>query len=388
MLQRPIVAPEGITAELIASIRSIAADLAADISAREAEGAFPGPHLDRLRAAGLLGLTAPADLGGRGAGLETAAEIIREIGKADPSAALILVMHYASLASLPGGRWPKAVMERVVRGGAVDGELINALRVEPDLGTPMRGGLPATTARRTTDGWRLSGRKIYSTGSEGLSWGIVWARTDEDTPRVGQFLVPLGTPGVRIEPSWDTLGLRSSASHDVIFDEVTLPAEYAVDLRPPEDWAARNDTTGVWISLLIGALYTGVAEAARDWTVGFLKSRVPANLGRPLADLPRQQEAVGTIEARLAVNLRLIRSTAAEVDAGLVPAATDTGILKHVTTENAVAAVEQALKLAGNHAIARRNPLERHWRDVLCGRIHSPQEDTILINAGRRALGL
>ena len=66
----------------------------------------------------------------------------------------------------------------------------------------------------------------------------------------------------------------------------------------------------------------------------------------------------------------------------------ESGIIKQVATENAIAAVEAALKLAGNHGISRLNPLERHLRDVLCGRIHSPQEDTVLVAAGRAALGL
>lgn len=367
-------------------VRQIAGGLRDRLARDDLEGRFPHAFLDQLRDAGLLGLTAPVEYGGRAVGLAAAAELVREIGKADPSTALIVVMHYVSLATLPKGRWQKPLLQKVVEGGARRGELINSLRVEPDLGTPLRGGLPATTARRVADGWRLSGRKIYSTGSEGLTWGLVWGRTDEDDPRIGQFLVPLSAPGVRIEKSWDTLGLRGSASHDVVFEDVHLPPEYAADIRKPVEWQARAEEGGNWIGLLLGALYTGVAEAARDWIVHFLKTRVPANLGKPLAELPRQQEAVGAIEELLAVNLRLIRSIAAEIDAGTPPRPTEAGFLKHVTTENAIRAVDAALKLSGNHGIARRNPLERHYRDVLCGRIHSPQEDMVLIMAGRQVL--
>lgn len=349
---------------------------------------FPGRHVAALREAGLLALTAPKELGGQGGGLVLAAQVIREIGRGDPAVALILVMQYAHLATLHRSRWPLELATRVVRGAACEGALINALRVEPELGTPMRGGLPATIARRTEDGWLLSGRKIYSTGSEGLRWGVVWARTDEEEPRVGQFLVPMDALGVHIQPNWDTLGLRASSSHDVQFEDVFLPADHAADIRRPSEWAIRGDEAAAWASLLIAALYTGVAEAGRDWIVGFLKSRVPANLGKPLAELPRMQEAVGAIEERIAVNLRLILSASGEADAGEPPTARETGIIKHVATENAIAAVEGALKLAGNHGISRRNPLERHYRDVLCGRIHSPQEDSVLVTAGRAALGL
>ncbi|HEY0213176.1 MAG TPA: acyl-CoA dehydrogenase family protein [Paenirhodobacter sp.] len=373
--------------------RKLVAGFAHVTAEDDAAGKFPHRNIQALRQAGLLALTAPIratenESALRGAGLGVAAQVVREIGQVDPSSALIVVMQYAHLATLHQGRWHPTLVERVVSDAVSHGALINALRVEPDLGTPMRGGIPQTTARRTADGWRLSGRKIYSTGSEGLTWAVVWARTDDAEPLVGQFLVPMAAPGVRIQPNWDTLGLRSSSSHDVIFDDVALPADYAADIRPPQDWARRSDDISAWIGLLIGALYTGVAEAARDWIVGFARDRVPANLGKPLAELPRMQEAVGALQERLTINRRLIATAAAEVDAGHLPPGTEIAILKHTLTENAIAAVEQALKLAGNHGISRRNPLERHYRDVLCGRIHSPQEDSVFIAAGRAALGL
>lgn len=317
--------------------------LAARAREDDATGAFPAANLAALRQAGLLGLTAPPRFGGQGAGLALAAEVIREIGQADPSAALITAMHYINLATLPKGRWDPAVLDRVLTRAA-EGALINALRVEPDLGTPLRGGLPATTATRTDTGWSLTGRKIYSTGAEGLTWGLVWARTAEAEPRVGQFLVPLAAPGIRIEPSWDTLGLRASSSHTVALDAVALPPEAAVDIRRPADWA-RPDEVAVWGSVLLAALYTGVAEAARDWTAGFLRHRVPANLGHPLAGLPRAQEAMGAIAELIATSRRLIASAAADTDAGRPPSATEAGLIKHRATENAIAAVDRALRL-------------------------------------------
>lgn len=57
-------------------------------------------------------------------------------------------------------------------------------------------------------------------------------------------------------------------------------------------------------------------------------------------------------------------------------------------TNNAVAIVEQALSLTGNHGLARTNPLERHHRDILCGRVHTPQDDATCASLGRLALGL
>ena len=87
-----------------------------------------------------------------------------------PATALVLAMQliqHRALAHNP--RIPPALRERLGRGAAERGELVNALRVEPELGTPARGGLPATVALRTGEGWSLTGRKIYSTGSPALA---------------------------------------------------------------------------------------------------------------------------------------------------------------------------------------------------------------------------
>ena len=265
--------------------------------------------------------------------------------------------------------------------------LINTLRVEPDLGSPSRGGLPATTATLKADGWHLSGRKIYSTGSPILSWYAVWARTDEATPRLGTFLVPAGLPGARIEETWDHLGLRASGSHDVVFDDVVIPLDHAVDIRAPEDWTpAEMLQFHVENGLLLAALYDGVARGAMDWLVDFLKTRTPTSLAKPLATLPRVQETMGDIEIKLRVNRRLIASLAAEIDDDLTPEATNAHVVKSVVTNNAVEIIERALSLTGNHGLSRANPLQRHYRDALCGRVHTPQDDATRAMLGRIVL--
>lgn len=366
----------------------LSARLALTAAAHDESARFPFDNIRLLHEAGLLALTAPAAFGGGGAGLAEASQVIREIARGEPSTALVVIMQYVNLATLPAGRWPEHLVRRVVGDAVEKGALINALRVEPELGTPVRGGLPATTATRTADGWSISGTKIYSTGVEGLTWAIVWARTDEEEPRVGAFLVPTDAEGFRIEKTWNPLGMRATGSHDVVLENVRVPPDHAADIRFPAEWGANGEGQAAWFGTLPGALYTGVAEAARDWLVTFLKNRVPTNLGQPLATVPRIQQVVGEIEELLVVNRRLIASAARDVDEGRPFTQGEAGLLKVVTTENAIAAVEKALKLSGNHGISRRNPLERHHRDVLCGRIHSPQEDTVRLGAGRQVLGV
>src|SRR4029079_16979446 len=91
--------------------------------------------------------------------------------------------------------------DRIYASSLAGPALTNALRVEPELGTPARGGVPATVARRTSDGWRLTGRKIFCTGSYGLRWMVVWATTQDDPEgaRTGPVIAPGDAPGITID---------------------------------------------------------------------------------------------------------------------------------------------------------------------------------------------
>jgi alkylation response protein AidB-like acyl-CoA dehydrogenase len=367
----------------------LASEFAARASQHDRDASFPFENFDELSEAGLLALTVPAALGGSGAGALDAARIMNILGKADPSTALVLSMHYIQhLVMARSTRWPGRLSRKLAREAVEGVALINALRVEPDLGSPSRGGLPATIARKTETGWRLSGRKIYSTGAPVLKWYAVWAKTDEPNVRVGLFLVPAGLPGTRIIETWDHLGLRASGSHDIVFDDVVFPLDHEIDVREPDAWRVPDFTQATIHAIFVAAIYDGVARAARDWLVDFLRNRVPSNLGASLATLPRVQEVVGGIEARLAVNARLIESFAGDYDDGVLLSASESNIVKLTVTNNAVAVVEDALSLTSNHGLTRANPLERHYRDVLCGRVHTPQDDATRVNAGRLALGL
>lgn len=352
------------------------------------DGSFPHDSLARLHEAKLLALTVPVSLGGQGQGLAASSDVVGRVAQSCPSTALILAMQLTKQSALARNTaYPAAVRERIGREAALDGALMNAIRVEPELGSPTRGGLPATVARRVAGGWRISGRKIYSTGAPGLTWFETFCRTDELKPRVGAFLVRAGSDGLRIEESWDHLGLRASGSHDVVLDEVFVPDEQVGALNVPGDGPPpRDDVQAAWNAALLGAVYDGVARAGRDWIVGFLRGRAPPNLGKPLASLPRVQEVVGEIEALLAVNARLIGSVAAQVDADAAPASAESGTLKVVLTRNSTEAVRLATSLAGNHGLSRHNGLERCWRDVQCGLVHAPQADSAMMAAGKRAL--
>ncbi|SDN52746.1 Acyl-CoA dehydrogenase [Streptomyces sp. cf386] len=350
--------------------------------------AFPAESLRIAHEAGLLTATIGERYGGRGGGVEESARILHSLGRLDPSVALITAMTlntHARQAAQP--HWPQELYARVVKESFELPVLINHARVEPELGSPARGGLPATRARRTADGWAVSGTKRFVTGAEGLDWFLVWAHTDEPEPRVGTFLVPGGSPGIEITGRWDQLGLRASGSHDVTFHEVEVPYEHVIGIGPYGPAAEQDNRAGAALHVPLAALYLGVARAAQAYFHTFANTRVPANLGHPVARTERFRRTAGEIEVLLATAEQLVFGGAVKLDADDPSYTPEQALGARVLADrHGLRAVELAVRLLGNPGLARGNPLERHFRDIQCAPVHAPQEDVSLVAIGTKAL--
>jgi alkylation response protein AidB-like acyl-CoA dehydrogenase len=371
-----------------------AAAIAAEHAARhDRDGTFPIEGLSALARSGYLALAVPQALGGEGA---TVSEVVLgtiALARGDASLGLVVAMHTVLLGRVRDAQaWPAEQLERVGRevSAARDGPgaLINSLASEPEMGSPSRGGLPRTTATRTPHGWRLAGRKTFSSGSPVLRWGIISAAVQADgaEPYLGNFLVPLSTPGVRIEPSWDTLGMRATGSHTVVLEEVEVDLQAEVP-RPAPGASESLPHERAW-SLGVAAVYLGVAEAARDYAVQFARQRKPLALGgKSIASLPNIRDRVGRMDLLLFTARGLLVGTARAWDAA--PTAEFEGALaaaKVVTSNNAIAVAEEAMRLVGGSSLDRSAPLERHYRDVRGGLHHPPQDDAALALFARQAL--
>jgi alkylation response protein AidB-like acyl-CoA dehydrogenase len=394
------IEPVTVAGGIEARVRAAAREIASRADEHDRNAAFPSDGIAALWRAGLGNLTLSTDHGGDGLSLLETARAVRRIGAADASVALIWVMHLAHLRLIEDPRFGLSADARdaIIRSSLDGPALINALRVEPELGTPARGGIPATTASPTVasgvEDWRLNGHKIYCTGSHGLRWLLVWASAAPDAAgdvRVGPFVVDADTSGIEVRETWDHLGMRASASHDMILADAAVPAGWTGVLEPAGGAsAAGQDPAAVAVlSLLLSSLYLGVAEAARDRLADYLHERVPTSLGAPLASLPRFRAAVGEIASSLVCARRLLDGLAGDLDAGDEPArsaAAEAGPIKMVVSRAVISATEQAVALVGNPGLSRHLPLQRHLRDAMCSRTHTPQDDTIAAEVGRRTL--
>ncbi|MFJ8627726.1 acyl-CoA dehydrogenase family protein [Kitasatospora sp. NPDC093550] len=363
--------------------------LAARAEEHDRDATFPYQGIEAVHEAGLLTLTVSRKYGGPGGTLADTVRVLSQLGRGDASVAVVTaftLLRHAEQAR--HADWPTAGYRRLLTESRRGPVLVNTLWAEAG-GQP--GGLPETVARRDGDDWLLTGRKTYCTGAEALAWMAVTARTDEEEPRTGTFLVRGESDGLEIDPTWDQLGLRASASHDVVLDRVRVPADLALGLgsRGPEDDAAGTgeaELSRAWHDLALSAVAIGVARAAESWLVRFLNQRTPANLTEPLGTLPRYRCALGEIEAQLIGAEELVEGLAPRVDRGEPDAVARTGPAHLLATRAATTAVQQAVALTGNPGLSRRHPLERYLRDVLSSRVHLASDETVLEAAGRAAL--
>ncbi|MFI9388465.1 acyl-CoA dehydrogenase family protein [Kutzneria sp. NPDC052558] len=376
------------------ALAAVTAQLAETAAEYDQSGAIPVRGLEVVHRAGLLTATVGSQYGGAGAGPRETARILTALGEGDPSVALIAantLMAHASQAA--NAHWPVGLYEEALARSAVEPSPINAIRAEPELGAPARGGLPRTTALRTSSGWIVNGHKAYATGGPALAYHVVWVVADEpggdpDSPRVGHVIVPGDRAGITWIDTWDHLGLRASNTHDVVYDGVLVPEDAFVEIPRGADGVYRDPAAAAGPnSFGHPALYLGVARAARRAFADFARSRVPAALGRPIATTERIQAVAGEIDLQIAQAETLLHGALLLIEAGDQTVLPQLSVIKVAIARAVVAAVQTAVAALGNPGLSRRNSLERHLRDVLCVRVHPPQEDAALAAAGRRVLG-
>jgi alkylation response protein AidB-like acyl-CoA dehydrogenase len=367
------------------ALAEVTAEIAATAADYDRTGDLPWKGVEAAHRAGLLTATVGRQFGGPGLGPRDTARILTAIGEGDASVGLLasnLLLSHAGQAARP--HWPAAYYDDLLLRSQTGPALVNAVRAEPELGAPARGGLPRTTATRDGDGWVLHGRKAYATGGTGLAYHVVWVLADDG--RVGHLVVPGDAPGITWVETWDHLGLRASNTHDVIYDGVRVPADAFVEIPRGADGVYRDPAAAAGPgSFGHPALYIGVARAARAAFAEYARNRVPTALGRPIAETERIQSVAGEIDLQVVQAETLLHGALLRLAAG-DPVTAELSGIKVAIGRSVIAATQTAVAALGNPGLSRHHPLERHLRDALCIRVHPPQEDAVLVASGRRVL--
>jgi alkylation response protein AidB-like acyl-CoA dehydrogenase len=374
--------------EMLSIAKQLADRFAERAAQHDREGTFPYENYEDIRASGYPLITVPEASGGWGASMLEAVLAQEQLGMGDGSTALSIAMHVQTVgAARSGERWSPELFAALCRDIVEHGMLINSCATEPEMGSPSHGGRPATVARRNAEGWIINGQKSFASMSPVLDYFIIPAAI-EGEEQVGRFLVPRQS-GIRIEETWDTMGMRSTGSNDIVLTDVFVPAVNLIATSPVGVADPNKAVQNAWFATTVSAVYLGVAAAAQNVAIQFAHNRVPTALGKPIATLESIQRRLGECELKLEMARNVLYRTAEQWDAnpdqrGNMGEAMM--VAKLTVTNAALNIVDDAMRVVGGASITHTLPLERYYRDVRAGLYHPPADDGALPLLGRLAL--
>jgi alkylation response protein AidB-like acyl-CoA dehydrogenase len=240
-------------------------------------------------------------------------------------------------------------------------------------------------AEKVDGGFRVSGRKIFSSGSP--SGQLLLTTAVYDDPSAGATVlhlpIQLDAPGVKIHDNWRTMGMRATGSNDITIEGVFVP-ESAVSLRRPKGkWHQFFDVVSPVVWPLVMSVYVGVAESARPLVLAQAAKK---------RDDPIVQGLVGEMDMHLAAaQLALREMVALGNDYDYQPSLERSNkvyLYKTIVARGALCAVERAMEACSGASFFRSAGLERIFRDVQGARFHPWQERKQYVFSGRIALGL
>ena len=302
------------------------------------------------------------------------AEMLRILGRACGSTALAFSMHTHQVA-IPAWRW------RHQKATAVE-PLLKRVAAEQLIllssgGSDWIGG--SGKAEKVDGGYRVTARKVFTSGAEAgniLMTGAIH-EGDDGSRTVIHFGAPMKTAEVRIEQTWRTLGMRGTASNDVVIENLFIPDASVAFSRTAGEWHPVFQIIATIAFPLIYAVYLGVAESARDIAIATAK-------GKPHADA----HLAGRMDTELRA-AQLAHRWMLDAVARNAPSAetvNEVMIGRSLVARHAIAAVELAMELAGGASFYRKTGLERRFRDIQGARFHPLQAGPQAHYAGAMAL--
>jgi len=357
--------------------QELAPTFAARAAGHDADDTFVSENYAELRRRRVFSAAVPAELGGGDASRAEMFDLLLTLGRACPSTGLALAMHMHQVL-VPVWRWrhERAPVEPFLRRLAAD-ELI----VASSGGSDWLAG--SGRADRVEGGFRVTGRKIFASGSPAADLFSTMAVHDDpaDGPTVVQFVIPLDAPGVTRHDNWRTLGMRGTGSHDVTLEAVFVPDAAITVRRPSGRWSHVWHIVAATALPAIFSVYLGAAEAAREAALRQAARR---------RDDPTVQEMVGAMDTELGAARMAWRSMVDVTDRGTVgPEVTNEVMIARTVAGRAVLrTAEAALEVAGGAGFFRSAGLERLFRDLQGARYHALRGPAQRRYAGRLALGL
>ena len=357
----------------LAIAEQVADQLRHDSALRDRERQLPHAELAAFSRSGLWGISVPKEHGGAGVSNVTLARVIARIAQADASLGQIPQNHFYALEVLRVNG-SLAQQQRLYAEVLAGKRFGNALA---ELGTRTAHDR-TTRLRREGDGYRIDGRKFYATGAL-YAQRIPTSVIDEDGVQHLVF-VPAGSKGLQVIDDWSGFGQRTTGSGSVVFDNVAVSAD---DVVPFESAFERPTTVGPLAQILHAAIDTGIARAAYEDALHFVRTRsrpwVDSGLDKA-SDDPLTIKSFGQLAIRLHASEALLERAGEFLDRARADSTADSvaaasiavAEARAISTEISLAASSTLFELAGSQATLAEHGLDRHWRNARVHTLHDP----------------
>ncbi len=330
--------------------------LAAEIDDQER---FPEETVEKMARVGLLGIPVPAELGGAGGNNVMYAQAVEELSTACATTGVVVSAHTSlCIAPILENGTPEQKKKYLPRLSS--GEWLGAFGLtEPNAGTDASA--QQTTAVADGDNYIINGSKIFITNAEYAQVYIIFAMTDKSQGVKGitAFIIEKGTPGFTFGKKEKKLGIRGSATSELIFENCVIPKENMLGKVGKGFGIAMKTLDGGRIGIAAQAL--GIAQGALNETVKYIKER--KQFGKPLSAFQNTQFQIADMQTRISAARMLVRSAAFKKDQGEKFSA-DAAMAKLYAAEVAMDVTSKAIQLHGGYGYTREYPVERMLRDA------------------------
>jgi alkylation response protein AidB-like acyl-CoA dehydrogenase len=349
--------------QLRKSIRDFAeAELAPHVLHWDENQIFPLDAIKKAGQLGLMGAIFPEDLAGAGFGYIEYSIIIEELARVDPSVALIIAAHNSLCTNhiyLAGNEEQR----RKYIPKLATGEWIGCWSLtEPEAGSDAAGTRSTATFK---DGeWLLNGGKTFTTNAQYADVCVAMAVTDRGASQHGisAFILEKDFPGFRVGKKENKLGMRASATGEVLFTDCKLAATQLLGKQGEGFVDSLRILDGGRIS--IAALSLGIAQGAFDAALKYSKHR--KQFGRSISEFQAIQDKLSNMATDIEAARWLVYCAGARKDQGK-RVTKESAMAKLFASEMAVKAADQALQIHGGYGFIKDYPVEKFYRDVkLC----------------------
>ena len=330
--------------------------LAAEVDEEER---FPLETVEKMAKTGLMGIPVPVKYGGAGGTNLMYGMAVEELSRVCGTTGVVLSAH-TSLCCAPIMENGTEEQKMKYLPRLASGEWIGAFGLtEPNAGTDA--AMQQTTAVLDGDQYVLNGNKIFITNAVYAHVYVIFAMTDKSLGNKGisAFIVEKGTPGFSIGKKEKKMGIRGSATTELVFEDCRLPKENLLGQQGKGFAIAMKTLDGGRVGIAAQAL--GIAQGAMDETIKYTKER--KQFGRSISQFQNTQFQMADMETKVQAARLLVRSAHWKKDNGM-PYSVDAAMAKLFAAETAMEVTTKAVQLHGGYGYTREYPVERMMRDA------------------------